>query len=226
MDTQEKGILYVVATPIGNMGDMTYRAVETLQHVDMIACEDTRETKKLLQHYGIENVQLRSYHGHSSEKQHEAIITVLLEGTSIALVSDRGTPGISDPGERLIAACIARNIQVIPLPGASAVITALQASGVSTSSFIYKGFIPHKKGRQTLIQEILAADTTVVCYESPHRILKTLDAMKDSSKQIVLGRELTKTYEEFLRGTAAELFEELTNRDSIKGEFVIIIAPE
>lgn len=226
MNTQEHGSLYVVATPIGHLDDITFRAVNTLKMVTIIACEDTRETKKLLDHYGIEGKKLLSYHGHSSDAQHAKIIQHLVEGEHVAIVSDRGTPAISDPGERLVRACVEHDITIIPIPGASALITALQASGVSTASFKYLGFIPHKKGRQTMIQEIMDAQRTIVCYESPHRILKTLEALQGSPKQLVIGRELTKTYEEFLRGTAQELLEQLSSRDKIKGEFVLIASPQ
>jgi len=219
------GNLYIVATPIGNLEDITYRAIKTLKEVDIIACEDTRQTLKLLNKYEIKN-KLISYHQHSKVQKIDFIITKLIAGENIALVSDAGTPGISDPGSKLISEALNNNIDVIPIPGPSALITALSGAGVDTSKFVYYGFIPHKKGRQTLFKKMLSEDKTVVFYESPHRILKTLNSLKDSNKQIIIARELTKIYEEFLRGTAEDLigiFEE--DKNKLKGEMVVIIQP-
>lgn len=216
------GTLYCVATPIGNLSDITVRALDILGSVQLILAEDTRVTHKLLTHYSI-HTPLQSYHQHSSSHQVNSFVAQLQAGKTMAIVTDAGTPGISDPGSVLIQQAIAAGIKVVPIPGASAVITALQAAGVDTSSFMYLGFLPHKKGRQTIFKYIVEADHTVVCYESPHRILKTLEALRDCPKQIVLARELTKMYEEFLRGTASELFKTLSERDAIKGEFVVVV---
>ncbi len=220
-----KMTLYTVATPIGNMEDMSFRAVRILNGVDLIACEDTRETAKLLQQYYIGEKEMVSYHAQSKDSREDEILQRLRDGASVALISDRGTPGISDPGSRLIRRAVEAGITVVPIPGPTALITALQAGGVDTSSFLYLGFMPHKKGRQTLFTEIAESARTVVFYESPHRILKTLESLQESGKQVVLGRELTKMHEEFLRGTAEELFNDLSGRPSIKGEFVVIVQP-
>ncbi|MFH1426075.1 MAG: 16S rRNA (cytidine(1402)-2'-O)-methyltransferase [Candidatus Kerfeldbacteria bacterium] len=218
------GLLYTVATPIGNLGDMTVRAVSVLTSADLIACEDTRETRKLLDHYGVEaGDRLLSYHAQSRDSREDELVAALQEGKNVALVSDRGTPGISDPGSRLIVRAVELGITVVPIPGPSALVAALQAAGVSTSSFLYLGFMPHKKGRQTLLQEVASEKRTIVFYESPHRILKTLEALKDCGRRIVLARELTKMHEEFIRGTAAQVLAELQSRDKILGEFVVIV---
>ncbi len=216
------GTLYIVATPIGNLQDITYRAVSTLQKVDVILCEDTRITKRLLDKYSI-TTPTAVYHQHSNEKQMSTIIERLQGGENIALVTDAGTPGISDPGTRIIRKAVAENITVTPIPGPSALITTLQAAGVDTHTFTFLGFIPHKKGRQTLLKRISDSDATMIFYESPHRILKTLDALRDCERSIVIGRELTKLHEEFLRGTAEELYNDLSSRDQVRGEFVVIV---
>lgn len=223
----KKGKLYTVATPIGNLTDISVRAIDTLKHVSLIAAEDTRETKKLLLEYDIVT-PLTSYHAQSSEKKEDELLTQLREGHDIALVSDRGTPGISDPGERLIRRAVSEGVTVVPIPGATAVITALQAAGVSTTRFSFLGFIPHKKGRQTFLQLTLerAQEETVVFYESPHRILKCLsqlNGMDTAGIHIVVARELTKQYEEFLRGSISDVLNELSSREKIQGEFVVIV---
>ncbi|MFH1537208.1 MAG: 16S rRNA (cytidine(1402)-2'-O)-methyltransferase [Patescibacteria group bacterium] len=215
--------LYIVATPIGNLEDITFRAIRILKEVDLIACEDTRQTVKLLNKYEIKN-KLVSYHQHSKVQKIDYLITQLTAGNSIALVSDAGTPGISDPGSKLISEAINNNIEVIPIPGPSALITALSGAGVDTSKFVYYGFMPHKKGRETLFKQIKKEEQTVVFYESCHRIIKTLESLKDCGKQIVIARELTKIYEEFLRGTALELIKILEkDKNKLKGEMVVII---
>jgi 16S rRNA (cytidine1402-2'-O)-methyltransferase len=216
--------LYVVATPIGHLDDITLRAIEILKSVGFIACEDTRETRKLLDHIGIVDAELLSYHAQSADSREDQILERLLAGGTAAIVSDRGTPGISDPGSRLIRRAVEAGISVVPIPGASAVITALQASGADTSRFEYLGFLPHKKGRQTLFEYMKSVDHTVVFYESPHRILKTLDALRDSGKQIVVCRELTKMHEEFVRGSAEAVYEAFAGRSDIRGEFVVIVS--
>ncbi len=215
--------LFVVATPIGNYADITLRALETLKHVSIIACEDTRETGLLLKEHAIVDKKLLSYHAQSGQGREDEIIRLLQEGTNIAVVSDRGTPGISDPGQRLIQRAIEHGITIAPIPGAAAFVTALQASGADTSHFEYLGFIPHKKGRQTLFTRIVESEHTMICYESPHRLLKTLEALKDCPKRLIVCREITKTHEEFVRGTCAEVYQEFLNRDKILGEFVLII---
>ncbi len=223
---------YVVATPIGNMGDITLRAIETLKNVDLILCEDTRETKKILDKYGI-NKPTMSYHAQSKLSKTDKIFELLEEGKDLALVSDAGTPGISDPGAMLISKIkdSARQglaeVQVIPIPGASAVITALSASGLPTHEFTFLGFLPHKKGRETLFKEISLSKRTTVFYESPHRILKTLESLAKfcPDKKVCIARELTKIYEEFKTGTPAEVLEYLEkNKEKQRGEFTVLVS--
>jgi 16S rRNA (cytidine1402-2'-O)-methyltransferase len=220
---------YVVATPIGNMEDITLRALETLKSVDLILCEDTRETKKILDRYNIRNKTL-SYHAQSKLAKLEAIFHLLEEGKNLALVSDAGTPGISDPGALLVAKIKEKfndEVQVIPVPGATAVITALSASGLPTHEFTFLGFLPHKKGRETIFKEIRDASRTMVFYESPHRILKTLESLNKfcPEKKVCIARELTKIYEEFKTGTSEEIINYF-NKNPIKqkGEFTVIVA--
>jgi 16S rRNA (cytidine1402-2'-O)-methyltransferase len=220
--------LYIVATPIGNMGDITLRAIETLKNVDLILCEDTRTTKNLLNKYGI-NKPTMSYHAQSKLAKTDKIFEMLEEGKNLALVSDAGTPGISDPGAMLVAQVREKmsEVKVIPIPGASAVITALSASGLPTHEFTFLGFLPHKKGRETLFKEIAASERTVVFYESPHRILKTLESLIKfcPTKKVCIARELTKIYEEFFTGKPDEVLEYLTkNKEKQRGEFTVIVA--
>lgn len=223
-------IFYIVATPIGNMGDITLRALETLKNVDLILCEDTRETKKILNKYAI-NTPTLSYHAQSKLSKTDKIFELLLEGKNLALVSDAGTPGISDPGAMLVAQIKEKfsidQVNVVPIPGASAVVTALSASGLPTHEFTFLGFLPHKKGRETLFKEIANANRTMVFYESPHRILKTLESLNKfcPNKKVCIARELTKIYEEFRMGTPVELFEYLKNNPiKQKGEFTILVS--
>ncbi|MFN7160700.1 MAG: 16S rRNA (cytidine(1402)-2'-O)-methyltransferase [Candidatus Gracilibacteria bacterium] len=220
--------LYIVATPIGNLQDITLRALETLKTVDFIICEDTRHSSKLLFHFEISK-PLISFHAHSSERDLAKIMGMLGEGKSAAIISDAGTPGISDPGYMLIQACRKENISVIPIPGASAFLTALMASGLPTNRFWYYGFLPAKKGREALFKKFATlTNETIVTYESPYRILRTLEKMTliMPDRQIVLARELTKIHEEFLKGTVSELYAIFRQRSKIQGEFVMIIAPE
>ena len=217
------GTLYTVATPIGNLADVTYRAIQTLRDVDLILCEDTRVTKRLLDHYQI-TTPTRSYHQHSKVSLDRNIIDQLQHDKNIALVTDAGTPGISDPGNRLVLAAIAAGVTVVPIPGPSAVITALQAAGVDTSQFMFYGFLPHKKGRQTLLKTITAAKHTVVFYESIHRLQKTMQALADSGKYIVVARELTKTFEEFIRGDAKSVAQRIASHPTLKGECVVVVS--
>jgi len=218
------GNLYIVATPIGNLSDLTFRAKETLEKANLIACEDTRHTGILLKHYGIQKPTL-SFHSHSGQMKVEKILDYLKNGSDVALVSDAGTPGISDPGYRLIRTALDEGATVIPIPGASAVITALCASGLPTDKFLYLGFLPVKKGRQTVFKQIAESEHTVVFYESPHRLIKTLTQLKDHLKpdaQVVIAKELTKIYETFHRGTLEEVLGKF-GEGKPKGEYVILI---
>jgi 16S rRNA (cytidine1402-2'-O)-methyltransferase len=219
---------YVVATPIGNMGDITLRAIETLKSVDLILCEDTRETKKILDKYGISKPTM-SYHAQSKLAKTDKIFELLEEGKNLALVSDAGTPTISDPGAMLVSKILARQdlASVIPIPGPSAVIAALSASGLPTHEFTFLGFLPHKKGRETLFKEIAVAERTFAFYESPHRILKTLESLVKfcPNKKVCVARELTKIYEEFKTGTPAEILEYFNkNTDKQRGEFTVMVS--
>ena len=232
---------YIVATPIGNMQDITLRAIEILKEVDLILCEDTRETKKILDKYGI-NSPTMSYHAQSKLTKIDKIFELLKEGKNLALVSDAGTPTISDPGAMLIFkikerfkmstnSAIAENvdikIDVIPIPGATAVIAALSASGLPTHEFTFLGFLPHKKGRETLFKEIAESKRTMVFYESPHRILKTIKSLMKfcPSKKVCLAREITKISEEFKTDSPSELLEYLTqNPIKQKGEFTVLVS--
>lgn len=221
--------LYIVSTPIGNREDITERAKRILTEVDLIACEDTRVTKRLLESYHI-YTSLISYHAQSLEQKEQYICDLLEKGKDIALVSDAGTPTISDPGTRLVARVYASvpNATIIVIPGPSAGIALLSGSGISTHPHVFYGFLPHKKGRSTLIQEIINNEYTSVLYESPHRIIKLLESLIKygaAERLIVIGRELTKMYEQILRGTTQEVFDYFTqNPDKIKGEFVVAVA--
>jgi 16S rRNA (cytidine1402-2'-O)-methyltransferase len=220
------GTLYVVATPIGNLEDITLRALRILRdEVAVIACEDTRQTQKLLEHYQIKK-PLLSYHEYNEASRTAEIVEGLEGGRSVALVSDAGTPLVSDPGYRVVRAAIERGFDVVPVPGPSAVLAALAASGLPTDEFRFIGFLPSKaSARRKALAEILNAPGTVVAYESPHRILGTLAEMAEilGSGPVVLGREITKIHEEFLRGSARDIREQLATRASIKGEITLII---
>jgi len=215
--------LYIVATPIGNLSDITLRAIETLKSVDLIACEDTRVTKKLLNRFDIKK-QTISFHQHSKVEKVDYLIDQIKQGKSIALVTDAGTPGISDPGGILVAEAIKNQIDVEPIPGPSAMTTLISASGIPMNRFTFLGFIPHKKGKQTLIKEIVKSKYPVVFYESTHRILKTLESIKLASDEVnvVLGRELTKKFETIYRGNISDVLDQI-KKDTQKGEFVVII---
>ncbi len=220
------GTLYIVGTPIGNLEDMTVRAVRILQTVDLIAAEDTRHTGKLLHHFQIKTPQI-SYHEHNRMIRVPELLAKLQQGLAIALVSDAGMPGISDPGYELVKACADAGFTVVPIPGASAVITALSASGLPSDRFIFEGFLPAKSSaRRTHLESLQTESRTIVFYESPHRLRATLQDLADklgSDRQITLARELTKLHEEFWRGTAAEAIELYTKRDP-QGEYTIIVA--
>lgn len=216
------GKLYVVATPIGNLEDITLRAINVLKQVDVIAAEDTRHTLKLLNHFQISK-PLISYHRHNEGTKTQVLIQKLSEGQNIALVSDAGTPGICDPGEEVIKACIEHEISVIPIPGACAMINALIASGIDTKEFIFIGFLPlHKKLRKEKLSEIEKANKTVIMYEAPHKLNSTLKDLQGilGDRKVVLARELTKIHEQFIRGTIEELIRQSEN---LKGEMILII---
>ena len=217
-------MLYIVSTPIGNLEDITLRGLRILKEVDYIAAEDTRHTQILLKKYEIVK-RILSFHAFSSSHKTEKIINFLKDGKNIALVSDAGTPGISDPGYVLVKRAIEENIEISPIPGPSAFLTALSGSGLPVNKFIYLGFLPIKKGRQTLFKQFLDEKRTIVFYESPHRIIKTLNQLLDvlGDRNIVLARELTKMYEEFLRGSLSEIIENLKNKNKVNGEFVVIL---
>lgn len=219
-------MLYLIPTPIGNLEDMTHRAVRILGEVDLVMAEDTRTSKRLLQHYQIET-PLRSFHAHNEHKVLEAVIQQLDAGANYALVSDAGTPGISDPGFLLVRACVENGIAVECLPGATAFVPALVASGIPCDRFHYEGFLPHKKGRQTRLKYLADLPNTFVLYESPHRILKCLKGLAEhcgEERLASVSRELTKKFEEKITATLAELIADFEKRPSIKGEFVIVVA--
>ena len=222
-----KGTLFVVPTPIGNLEDITLRAIRILQEVDTIICEDTRQTIKLLTHLKISK-PLISFYTQNQLRRIPQIISMLEAGKNIALVSDCGTPAISDPGYYLIKEVINKGIKVIPLPGACALITALVGSGLTTDSFIFLGFLKKKTGKMKKeLEEAKSIQKTIIFYESPHRILKTLETCKEvfgEQTKIVLARELTKKFEEFIRGTIKEVLEQMLNRE-ILGEFIILLEP-
>ncbi len=211
--------LYVVATPIGNLGDITLRALETLKEVDLVACEDTRHTLQLLNHFEIKK-PLLSFHQHSKIQKVEQIISSIKAGQTVALVTDAGTPGISDPGQILIAAAYEAEIEVIPIPGVSAVATLVSVSGLKNNEFDFVGFLPHKKGRQTKLREIVQSSKPVVLYESPYRIKKLIKELLEmgGDQTVVVGRELTKKFEEIYRGRLSEVLSQIKE----KGEFVVI----
>lgn len=222
MENQKKGILYIIATPIGNLEDITLRAIRILKEVDLIAAEDTRHTLKLLNHLEISK-PLISYHRHNEETRTEELIKELKTGKNIGLVSDAGTPGICDPGEEIIKKCIEESIKVVPIPGACAMINALITSGISTKEFIFLGFLPlNKKSRKEKLEEIKNANKTIILYEAPHKLKNTLNDLSDilQSREVVLARELTKIHEEYIRGTVKELMEKT---DNLKGEMILII---
>jgi 16S rRNA (cytidine1402-2'-O)-methyltransferase len=219
------GTLYVVATPIGNLEDITFRAVRILGEVDRIACEDTRQTRKLLDRYAI-STPLVSYHEHNEQARSDELLRDLLAGKSIALVSDAGTPLIADPGYRLVRKAREQGVPVTPIPGPSALLAALSASGLATDAFLFGGFVPAKKShRRKLLEELKASRATLVFYEAPHRILETLDEIAEvlGDRPIVLARELTKVHEEFLEGAAREVRKALADRPVLKGEFTLLI---
>ena len=220
------GTLYIVATPIGNLKDITFRALETFEKVELIAAEDTRHTKKLLAHFNIKS-RLISYHEHNEEQSTKGILDKLKSGTSVALVSSAGTPTVSDPGYRLIHTAIKEKIKVVPIPGVSAAITALSASGLPSDCFSFIGFLPPKsRKRRERLEALVDFASTLIFYESPRRIISVMEDMMDvfGDRYAVLSREMTKTYEEFLRGNFSELIAELKTRQTIKGEITLLVS--
>ena len=218
------GTLYVVATPIGNLADITHRALQVLTKVDVIACEDTRHTRKLLQHYGIATKTV-SYHEHNEKQRSEQLIDDLQKGSDVAVVSDAGTPAISDPGFRLVRAAIEHNITVVPVPGPSALITALVATGLPTDEFFFAGFLPSRTGaRQSRLRELVSIPATLIFYEAPHRLAGTLNDAHSilGEREAVVARELTKLHEELRRGKLSELAEHYS-REEVRGEVVLVI---
>lgn len=221
------GTLYIVATPIGNLGDITLRALETLKIVDAILCEDTRVTSRLLAHFDIKK-PLVSCHEHTEERKLSQIIERLQKGEHFAFVSDAGTPGLSDPGNRLVELALAAQISVVPLPGASALGAIVSVAGISMQEFVFRGFPPHKKGRETFFKAVAASEIPVVYYESPHRVVKNLELLQKfvPEAKVIIGRELTKMFEEVVRGSIQEGLEYFTQHpEKVKGEFTIITYP-
>ncbi|MBV9505743.1 MAG: 16S rRNA (cytidine(1402)-2'-O)-methyltransferase [Acidobacteriia bacterium] len=220
-----RGRLYVVATPIGNLEDITYRAVRTLGEVDLIACEDTRQTRKLLDHYGIQKATV-SYHEHNETERAPELVERLQRGLAVALVSDAGVPLVSDPGYRLVRAACEAGIEVEPIPGPSAALAALSASGLPTDAFHFGGFLPIKPGQRAHALEKLADEqATLIFFEAPHRIIEALQTVEQvlGPRPVVLARELTKIHQEFLRGTAGEIAAQLAAREVLKGEITLLI---
>ena len=218
------GILYIVATPIGNLEDITFRAIRILKYVDLIAAEDTRHTRHLLERFQI-GTQLTSYHDHNKEEKAPVLVARLLEGKNVALVSDAGTPGISDPGYFLINLAIDQAVPIIPIPGATAAIAALSVSGMPTDSFVFEGFLPSKHtARIRRLQNLIKEERTIIFYEAPHKIIRTIEDMLEilGDRRAVVTRELTKIHEETIRGTLSGILKRLISA-AIKGEFTIII---
>lgn len=220
------GTLYMVATPIGNLGDITSRALEILGLVSFIACEDTRVTKKLISHYGI-GKELVSLHHHTPTGVLLKLVQRIKKGEDVAYVSDAGTPGLADPGGKLVDAAFKENIKIVPIPGPSAVTAALAIAGLPSNVYLFLGYPPHKKGRQSYWRQINEAEQTVVFFESTHRILKALNELYSfiGDRKIVVGRELTKMHETVYRGNCLEVLEQI-NTTSTKGEFVVVVAPK
>jgi 16S rRNA (cytidine1402-2'-O)-methyltransferase len=220
------GALYVVSTPIGNLGDLTHRAEYILSNVNIVAAEDTRTSGVLLRHFGIK-ATLRSYHSYNIKKETPKLVEYLMQGKSVALISDAGTPGISDPGYHLIQECIQHQIRVIPIPGASALLSSLVVSGLPINRFVFEGFLPVKKGRKTRLEFLKNEERTIVFYESPHRLNKTITDLQNyfGNRNCVMARELTKKFEEVFRGSLTELQAHVGSK-KVKGEIVLLIAAE
>ena len=225
MSTQNTGTLFVVATPIGNLSDITLRALETLKSASVVACEDTRVTKKLLTHFDIKTPTV-SVHQHTKVSQLQKIVDRLLSGEDVAYVSDAGTPGVSDPGNKLVAAARDNDITVVPIPGASALAALVSVAGADMQQFQFLGFPPHKKGRETFFTRVAEADMPVVYYDSVHRVQKNLELLheKKPDAQVIVGRELTKMHEEIKKGSVSDVCEHFgANPDRVKGEFTIVV---
>ncbi len=226
-----RGTLYLVGTPIGNLEDITFRAIRTLKEVQLIACEDTRQTQKLLNHYGIET-HTTSYHEHNELTRSAELVMQLEQGKNIALVSDAGMPAISDPGFRLVTLAIRHHIPVVPIPGPSAFLSALVASGLPTDAFRYLGFLPSKEGqRAKVLEQVRNSTRTIIFYEAPHRLVASVEEIVQilgPERPVVVAREVTKLHEEFIRGTAAEVLAQLKQREEVRGEITLLIgrAPE
>lgn len=218
-----RGTLFIVATPIGNLEDISHRAIKVLSLVDLIAAEDTRKTKILLDHYQVSKPML-SYFSYNEKARTPQLIEKLLSGQSIALVSDAGTPGISDPAYHIVTQAIEKEIPIVPIPGPSAFLSALISSGLDTKSFVFEGFLPQKKGRKTRLEALKAETRTIVLYESPHRILKTLREILEGwgERKVVVSRELTKKFEEIVRGRASTVLKELSSKPT-RGEYIILV---
>jgi 16S rRNA (cytidine1402-2'-O)-methyltransferase len=219
--------LFIVPTPIGNLEDITLRALRILKEADIIACEDTRRMGQLLKHYDIQSKRLESYYEQNEITKAGYLIELINNGYSVALTTDAGTPGISDPGFRIIKQAKEKNIKIIPLPGATSIIPALLGSGFALNEFKFVGFPPHKKGRQTFLNNLKQESSVIIILESPNRIIKLLNELYnvfENTRKVCLARELTKIYEEFLIGTPVELIELLNKRPNIKGEFVVVIS--
>lgn len=219
------GKLYLVATPIGNLEDITFRAINILKNVDLIAAEDTRHTLKLLNYYEI-NKPLISYHRHNEDIKTDILINKLLEGKNIAVVTDAGTPGISDPGEEIVKEAIKNGIEIVPIPGACALINALISSGLNTKEFAFYGFLPlNKKNRNNTLDRIKREDKTIILYEAPHKLLKTLEDILENIGNIncVIAKELTKIHENFTRDNISNILTDLRRKENIKGEYIILL---
>ena len=217
--------LFIVPTPIGNLEDITLRAIRTLKEADLILCEDTRQSKKLLDHFQISK-QLLSYHKFNERASQDGIVEQLKSGRKIAMISDGGTPGISDPGLLLVQRCIEESIHIETLPGATAFVPALINSGFANNEFVFIGFLPHKKGRQTKLKEIAAEERTIILYESPYRVVKLMEELTQfvgNERRVSASREISKLFEETVRGTAVELAEHFKKKEP-KGEFVVVVS--
>ena len=224
--TQQKGTLYVVATPLGNLDDMTFRAVSTLRDAGAIACEDTRRTSILLKHFGIQGKKLVSYHSFNEPRAVQLVTAILEEGTDVAMVTDAGTPGISDPGYSMANALHTQGFSVIPVPGPSALTAALSVCPLPVSSFFFAGFLPHKKGRKSRMEYLASLGSTVVLYESPHRIQKLLEEVSQNfpDAELFVAREITKMHEEYVSGTPESLSAHFSTGQT-RGEFVVVVHP-